>query len=153
MLSWLANGPARTRVASLNTIFFDGGRSSITFNDHSDPYLVINHLPPASDGEVEESKIPGPGNCALAPPLHWHYDQTERFHVLEGKARFYLNGRKQTACVGDVVTIPKQAFHTFRNASKQDDLVIEFVLDPMNRDRDEAFFSTCPSSTRKQKPN
>lgn len=46
------------------------------------------------------------------------------------------------AYVNDVVTIPRQAFHTFRNASKEHELVIEIVLDPRNCDRDEAFFST-----------
>lgn len=43
--------------------------------------------------------------------------------------------------MGDIVVVPKQAFHTFRNASSDQRLVVEFTLDPRNRERDEAFFS------------
>ena len=142
MLGLLTSGPKRTRVAALDTIFFDNGRSSITFKSPSDPYLVINRLPPAAVAELEDNTNPPPPNCALDPPLHWHLDQVERFHVLEGEARFYLDGRVQTVAFNDVVTIPRQAFHTFRNASTEHELLIEFVLDPKNRGRDEAFFST-----------
>jgi mannose-6-phosphate isomerase-like protein (cupin superfamily) len=147
MLRFLAQTPPRTRVASLNTIFFDDGHSSITFNAPSDPYLVINHLPPASKSDSgQERGVPSPPNCALNPPLHWHFDQAERFHVLDGQVKFYVEGVETIASTGDVVTIPKQAFHTFRNASGDNELVIEFVLDPVNRERDEGFFSNQTKS-------
>ncbi len=55
----------------------------------------------------------------------------------------------QTASVDDVVEIPCQAIHTFRNVSKEHDLVIEFVLDPKHRERDEAFFSISSLSVRR----
>ena len=140
MLSFLSKSPRRTRVANLSTIFFDDGRSSITFKSPEDHYLVINHLPPATARHGENHSGIPPPSCALDPPLHWHSSQAEYFHVLEGSALFYLGDGVTTASAGEIVTIPHQAFHTFRNASKTDDLVIEFVLDPRNRDRDEAFF-------------
>ena len=141
MLRWLAKSPKRTRVASLDRIFFDDGRSSITFQSPSDEYLVINRLPPASAAHSGNSLYPPPPSCALDPPIHWHYDQIERFHILEGEVNFYLDGQVQGAGVDEGVIIPSQAFHTFRNASTTKDLVLEFVLDPPNRERDEAFFS------------
>jgi mannose-6-phosphate isomerase-like protein (cupin superfamily) len=143
MLSWTARLPPRTKVASLETIFYDGGRSSVTFKARSDPYLVINQLPPASGSKSAFEGVPRPPNCALDPPIHWHAEQVERFHVLEGQAAFYLEGKEQLSNVGDVVVIPKQSFHTFRNASTEQRLVLEFVLDPANCERDEAFFSTA----------
>ncbi len=147
MIPFLARHPPRTRVAHLNKIFFDEGRSYIEFKGASDRYLVINRLPPApidesaSKNGTSSQAIPSPPNCALNPPLHWHSRQEELFHVLEGKAAFYVEGRKCIATTGEVVKIPEGAFHTFRNASSKHDLVVEFVLEPRNRERDEEFFS------------
>jgi len=129
----------------LSKITFDDGRSSIEFKAPSDRYLVINRLPPASrqehpDHDNDSNPTPSPPNCALNPPLHWHSKQDEFFHVLEGQATFYLGGRKKAAVAGDVVIIPEGQFHTFRNASHQDELVVEFVLEPRDRVRDEQFF-------------
>lgn len=146
MLSFLAKHPPRTRIAHLSKIPFDDGRSSIEFKAPSDRYLVINRIPPASVQETSTDgnhTTPSPPNCALNPPLHWHSKQDEFFHVLEGKAAFFLGGRSEIAVAGDVVIIPEGQFHTFRNASQQDELVVEFVLEPQNRDRDEEFFSTA----------
>jgi mannose-6-phosphate isomerase-like protein (cupin superfamily) len=145
MIPCLARHPPRTRVAHLDKIFFDEGRSYIEFKAASDRYLVINRLPPApideSASDNGSQAIPSPPNCALNPPLHWHSGQEEFFHVLEGKAAFYLEGRKCIATTGEVVKIPEGAYHTFRNASSKDDLVVEFVLEPRNVKRDEEFFS------------
>ncbi|KAI1616863.1 RmlC-like cupin domain-containing protein [Exophiala viscosa] len=144
MLSFLVKPPQRTRVAHLNKIAFDDGRSCIEFKAPSDQYLVINRLPPAPQEEASTDKhgIEGPSspNCALNPPLHWHSRQDEFFHVLHGKAAFYLEDRKHIATAGEVVEIPGGVYHTFRNASPKDDLVVEFVLEPRHKERDEEFF-------------
>jgi len=147
MLSFLAKHPSRTRVAHLSKITFDDGRSSIEFKAPSNRYLVINRLPPASiqehpGNDNDSNPTPTPPNCALNPPMHWHSKQDEFFHVLEGQATFYLGGRRKVAVAGDVVVIPGGQFHTFRNASHRDELVVEFVLEPRDRGRDEQFFST-----------
>ncbi|KAI1629579.1 hypothetical protein EDD37DRAFT_59553 [Exophiala viscosa] len=119
MLSFLVKPPQRTRVAHLNKIAFDDGRSCIEFKAPSDQYLVINRLPPAPQEEASTDKhgIEGPSspNCALNPPLHWHSRQDEFFHVLHGKAAFYLEDRKHIATAGEVVEIPGGVYHTFRN--------------------------------------
>lgn len=142
MLSFLATHPVRTRNAHNNPVFFDDGKSSIEFESPDSRYLVINRLPPAAaDAEADASNAPSKPNCALNPPLHWHYYQLETFHVLKGTAKFFLNGQARLAETDDVVTIPAQALHTFRNASTEEELEIEFVLDPGTREIDEAFFS------------
>lgn len=147
MLSFLAKHPPRTRTAHLTVISFDDGKSSIQFKHPSDRYLVVNKLPP-DPAAPSNTHQPSPPNCALCPPVHWHSGQDETFHVLQGHARFFLDGKAHSATVGDVVYIPKKAFHTFRNASAEDELLIEFVLEPQSRERDEAFFRKLLSIER-----
>jgi mannose-6-phosphate isomerase-like protein (cupin superfamily) len=143
MLSLLTRrSPPRTRICHLDRIYFDSGRSSIEFKSPSDRYLVINYWPPAATDEaVRAGQVPSKANCALAPALHWHRYQDETFYVLEGTAKFFLEGEERLAGPGDVVTIPMQAFHTFCNASEKDEMVVEFLLEPTARERDEEFFS------------
>lgn len=140
MFSFLAVHPKRTRVAHLQNISFDDGASSIEFKAPADRYLVINRWPPAAS---EEQTVPGKAKCALSPRLHWHYCQTETFHVLSGTARFILEGKQILAKAGEIVNIPAGAFHTFCNASTTERMEIEFTLEPSTRKRDEAFFRGC----------
>jgi mannose-6-phosphate isomerase-like protein (cupin superfamily) len=142
MLSFLATHPPRTKMAHLNIISLDDGRSSAEFKSPTDEYLVINRLPPAaSDEDVSQKKVPNKANCVLAPPLHWHHSQMETFHILEGTAKITLENEQQLARPGEKVVIPVQQFHTFCNASEHEDLVVEFVLEPATRNDDEAYFS------------
>lgn len=138
MLSFLAIHPKRSRVAHLQRISFDDGASSIEFKAPTDRYLVINRWPPAAS---EAQTVPGQANCALSPPLHWHYSQTETFHILSGTAKFVLGGEEILARTGDIVNVPAGSFHTFCNASTTKKLEVEFTLEPSTRKRDEAFFS------------
>jgi mannose-6-phosphate isomerase-like protein (cupin superfamily) len=132
MLSFLARRTPRTITAPLNAIVFDAGLSSIEFKHPTDHYLVINRWPPASNTRNQ--------NIALRPPLHWHRHQSETFHVLQGSAEFICDGAKSIKSAGESVTMPARATHTFCNASSTEELVIEFVLEPRFRERDEAFF-------------
>jgi mannose-6-phosphate isomerase-like protein (cupin superfamily) len=133
MLSFLAKHPPRTRVAHLDHISYDDGRSSVKFKSPSDRYLVVNELPPRSAGV--------PRNSVLAPPLHWHAQQDETFHFLQGVAEFEVDGQTTVAEQGEVVSVSRGCFHTFRNASDERPLVVEFVLEQAVRDRDKACFS------------
>jgi mannose-6-phosphate isomerase-like protein (cupin superfamily) len=142
MLSFLAKHPPRTRVANLTKISYDEGRSWVEFKSPGDRYFVINDWPPAaSDADVRTGNVPNKANCALAPALHWHRDQEETFHVLHGTAKFLLKGKHIVAGAGEVIVIPKKAFHTFCNASETERMRVEFVLEPTRRERDLAFFS------------
>lgn len=50
------------------------------------------------------------------PPLHTHPDE-EIFYILEGNFEFILNdpAKPIAAKVGDVITVPSNALHTFKN--------------------------------------
>ncbi|KAI9930979.1 hypothetical protein ASPWEDRAFT_34502 [Aspergillus wentii DTO 134E9] len=137
MLSFLRTKISRTKTVTNNPVYFDGGRSSIEFKSPSDRYLVINRWPPAS---TEANR-----NIALRPPLHWHRHQTEQFHVLHGTAKFICGGEDVLKKAGESMTIPMKAFHTFCNASESEEMVVELVLEPKWRNRDEAFFRNAQS--------
>ncbi|KAF2396435.1 hypothetical protein EJ06DRAFT_585299 [Trichodelitschia bisporula] len=141
MLSFLARHPPRTEVAHLTHVSLDEGRASITFHPRSSAYLVTERIPPqASDEDVRSGRAPTKANSALDPPLHWHAHQDETFHVVRGTARFFVEGKASYATAGAQVTVPERAYHSFRNASEENELVIEFVLEPRFQERDESFF-------------
>lgn len=135
MLSFLAKKVPRTTTCRLNPILFDDGRSFIEFKSPNDQYLVMNRWPP---GSSEMNK-----NIALRPPLHWHMNQTETFHVISGSAKFIYEGQDIIKTSGQTMLIPVKTFHTFCNASAENELVVEFVLEPKWKERDEAFFRRC----------
>ncbi|KAJ5778716.1 hypothetical protein N7520_001962 [Penicillium odoratum] len=137
MLSFLAKRVPRTTTCRLNPLFFDDGRSCLEFKAPNDQYLVLNRWPPGSN-EINK-------NIALRPPIHWHRNQTERFHVISGSAKFTYEGQEIIKTSGQSMLIPMKTFHTFCNASATDELVIEFVLEPKFKDRDEAFFRNVQS--------
>lgn len=146
MLSFLARRVPRTATSHLDRITLDGGLSTAEFKPPSDRYLVTNRLPPAaSPQDAARLGLPHPGaNSSLAPPLHRHLWQDEMFHVVSGTAKFTLGrgpgGTERLAGAGEVVVVPRRAAHTFCNASREEELVVEFVLDPASRDTDEAYF-------------
>ncbi|WP_219836178.1 cupin domain-containing protein [Paenibacillus sp. R14(2021)] len=51
------------------------------------------------------------------PMLHIHQRTDELFRILEGKARFQVNGKEFDAGVGDIVFVPKGTPHAFANFS------------------------------------
>jgi hypothetical protein len=53
------------------------------------------------------------------PPPHYHEVEDETFHVLEGRAEFFYDGKWTEVPVGTTVHIPKGLVHTFRNAGDQ----------------------------------
>ena len=146
MLAFLARHPPRTKVAHLQSIAYDTGNSVAIYKARSDPYLVVNRLPPALRNADGSASIQS--NSSLGPPPHWHQYQSETFRVREGKAKFLIRGQERILAAGEVISIPAQEVHTFRNASVEKDLELEFVLKPQNRERDEAFLSIAPSGLR-----
>ncbi|MGC4016036.1 MAG: cupin domain-containing protein [Luteolibacter sp.] len=49
------------------------------------------------------------------PPPHIHQNEDEWFHVLEGRAEFFLDGVWTEGGPGTTVFMPRNSFHTFRN--------------------------------------
>ena len=121
----------RSNTASQNPIFYEDGRSKLTFHNPDSTYLLTNVLPP--------------GKTFFSPPLHLHLFQTEHFLVNSGTAAFYLRptskdpGRSLVQANG-TIEIPVGAYHRFENASKTENLVISLRLDPQRWDAEEAFF-------------
>lgn len=153
MLKFLGPRVAR-RVprTSIQDIRVDGGRSRIVFNDVVETtsslaaksrFLVVNCLPPAP---TAPSDINSP-NSSLCPPYHIHLKEDETFRVVEGQAKFLLldQNRRQDPSreerrrdgitqyivrPDETITIRRGQIHTFRNASSDHGLVLEFGFSP-----------------------
>ncbi len=61
-----------------------------------------------------ESTPPGGG-----PPLHFHINDDETFHVLEGKVAFFQNSNWEEVGPGGSAFVPRGQVHTFRNAGTE----------------------------------
>lgn len=48
-------------------------------------------------------------------PEHIHPFQENRFRIISGELIFYINGKEHRAIAGDVVNVPKNVPHYFRN--------------------------------------
>lgn len=128
MFSFLASHPPKTHTATHNPVETEDGQSSIHFftNDPDSPYAMKAHVKP--------------GFTIHVPPYHWHKYQSETFQINSGSMRATLEGSDTIIPAGDSITILPGQHHTFNNASDDEDLVISTGLDPMERERDEAFF-------------
>jgi quercetin dioxygenase-like cupin family protein len=62
------------------------------------------------------TEITPPGG---GPPPHWHENEDEWFHVLEGTLSFLVDGRWVDAHPGDSVLAPRNQVHTFKNNTSQ----------------------------------
>ena len=79
---------------------------------------VIVHL----DGEHTSGKLamwtnitpPGGG-----PPPHYHSNEDETFHVLEGRVAFLADGQWRESGPGDSAFMPRGVIHTFKNVGDQ----------------------------------
>jgi quercetin dioxygenase-like cupin family protein len=49
------------------------------------------------------------------PPPHWHENEDEWFHVIEGTVSFLVEGQWTDAHPGDTVFAPRETVHTFKN--------------------------------------
>jgi quercetin dioxygenase-like cupin family protein len=52
---------------------------------------------------------------SLGTPPHYHEREDEVFHVLEGRAAFWLAGAWREVPVGSTVFAPRKALHGFKN--------------------------------------
>jgi len=82
------------------------------------------------------------------PPPHIHEHEDEWFHVLEGRAEFFLDGVWTEAPVGTSVFMPRKSFHTFRNAG---DTVLKQLIHT-SPSGFEVFFSRCEAEFQKEGP-
>jgi quercetin dioxygenase-like cupin family protein len=74
------------------------------------------------DGERTDGKLtmwteitpPGGG-----PPPHYHLNEDETFHVLEGRVAFLVNGEWREVALGGSAFMPRGSVHTFKNIGDQ----------------------------------
>jgi quercetin dioxygenase-like cupin family protein len=61
-----------------------------------------------------ETTPPGGG-----PPLHFHINDDETFHVLKGRVAFFQNSEWKEVDPGGSAFIPRGQLHTFKNAGRE----------------------------------
>ncbi len=61
-----------------------------------------------------EKTPPGGG-----PPLHFHINDDETFHVLEGRVAFFQNSKWDEIGPGGSAFVPRGQLHTFKNAGTE----------------------------------
>jgi quercetin dioxygenase-like cupin family protein len=81
-----------------------------------------------------ETTPPGGG-----PPLHFHINDDETFHVLEGQVAFFQNSNWQEVGPGGSVFVPRGQLHTFKNAGEAPSRML-ISTSPAGFD---VFFSRC----------
>ncbi len=78
------------------------------------------------------------------PGLHIHQRTDEIFRVIEGKARFHLDGKEFDAEAGDIVVVPKGTTHTFANFDSDTPLHLQITFTPSG---DELAFEDAKGKT------
>lgn len=139
MFSFLRGvGPIRTHNAANNPIYYDGGRSTVTFREPNSEYCMTHTIPP----DTEEH-----GGSVLTPPPHYHIYQDEHFHVRKGVGNFYcgLGSTPFAILTGGLgkqstTSIKAGRYHRFENASKTEDLVVDIHLSPESYESEQRFF-------------
>ena len=53
------------------------------------------------------------------PPPHYHLNEDETFHVIEGWVAFFLNGEWNEVGSGETAFMPRRIVHTFKNVGDQ----------------------------------
>ncbi len=81
-----------------------------------------------------ETTPPGGG-----PPLHFHINDDETFHVLEGRVAFFQDSKWQEVGPGGTAFVPRGQVHTFKNVG-DGNLRMLLVTAPAGFD---VFFSRC----------
>jgi quercetin dioxygenase-like cupin family protein len=86
------------------------------------PFLLAHHtlIAKNTDNRIGSAEFTLPPNTA-GPPAHWHEMHDETFLVTQGCVRFHApDNTYHDAHVGDYVTVPIRAPHTFSNPTDQE---------------------------------
>jgi quercetin dioxygenase-like cupin family protein len=78
------------------TIYLDGDRTN-------GKLTMWTEITPSGDG----------------PPPHYHLNEDETFHVIEGRVAFFLNGEWNEVGPGGTAFMPRGIVHTFKNVGDQ----------------------------------
>jgi quercetin dioxygenase-like cupin family protein len=105
---------------------------------------VIIHL----DGERTGGKLtmwteitpPGGG-----PPPHYHLNEDEAFHVIEGRVAFLVDGKWHEVGPGGAAFMPRGVVHTFKNVGDQSSRML-LTTTPSGFEK---FFARCAAEFAK----
>jgi len=100
------------------------------------------------DGELTGGKLtlwteitpPGGG-----PPPHYHLNEDETFHVLEGRVAFLIDGAWREVCPGGSAFMPPGVVHTFKNVGDQPSRML-LTTEPSGFEK---FFARCAAEFAK----
>ncbi|HEU5246709.1 MAG TPA: cupin domain-containing protein [Candidatus Udaeobacter sp.] len=93
------------------------------------------------------TEITPPGG---GPPPHYHLNEDETFHVLEGRIGFLLNGEWNEVGPGGTAFIPRGVVHTFKNVGDQPSRML-IATTPSGIEK---FFARCAAEFAKpEKPD
>jgi quercetin dioxygenase-like cupin family protein len=81
------------------------------------------------------------------PPPHYHLNEDETFHVLEGRVAFLLNGEWHEVSPGGTAFMPRKVIHTFKNVGDQRSRMV-IATTPSGIEK---FFARCAEEFAKPK--
>jgi quercetin dioxygenase-like cupin family protein len=73
------------------------------------------------------------------PPRHYHLNDDETFHVIEGRVAFFLNGEWNEVGPGGTAFMPRGIVHTFKNVGDQPSRMLNMTT-PSGFEK---FFARC----------
>ena len=129
----------RTVCNHVETLTHHGGARTVRWETppHGLSVLEIEHIDPAyGRGRKDEDNH-------IRPPYHWHWYQTEFFHIKQGAFIFTLEGKsfRHTAADPQPVTIPVTHRHTFKtDPDCTETCIIEISAQPPDSGLSERFF-------------
>ena len=82
------------------------------------------------------TEITPPGG---GPPPHYHLNEDETFHVIEGRVAFLLNGDWNEVGSGGTAFMPRGIVHTFKNVGDQPSRMLNMTT-PSGFEK---FFARC----------
>ena len=82
------------------------------------------------------AEITPPG---AGPPPHYHLNEDEIFHVIEGRMAFFLNGEWLEVGPGGTAFMPRGIVHTFKNVGDQPSRMLNMTT-PSGFEK---FFARC----------
>jgi mannose-6-phosphate isomerase-like protein (cupin superfamily) len=135
MLSFLrATAPPRLNRADCNPVTYEDGASAIEFIEEPGQFFLRNTHPPYNKDDPS----------LVNPPLHYHIHQTEHFRVCSGEVNLYRDHAEEPWKVlgpdGSTASVPNAVYHTLRNASTRNPLVLDVGLTPEDKASEERFF-------------
>lgn len=96
-----------TAAAKLAIVPATGGERHIVLGDNM-RFIVTGRESGGAYAIIEQRNAPG-----VAVPPHYHSQEEEIFHVIEGEVRYTVDGETVVAGAGMTVSVPRNVVHSF----------------------------------------